>query len=157
MTPKDHEQDGSADFRLDRREFLISTLAIGAAAASPPRALAEKAAGVIGPETTATPVSLVKIQLRVNGTAHELTVDSRTTLLDLLREKLSLLGAKKGCDHGQCGACTVIVNGRRVNSCLTLAVQNHGREITTIEGLAAGENLHPMQEAFLEHDAFQCG
>ncbi len=97
------------------------------------------------------------VTLTVNGRAHRLDVDTRATLLDLLREQLQLFGTKKGCDHGQCGACTVHVNGRRINSCLTLAVMHDGDEITTIEGLATGEELHPMQSAFVEHDAFQCG
>ena len=97
------------------------------------------------------------VNLKVNGLAHQLKVDTRATLLDFLREQLLLFGTKKGCDHGQCGACTVHVNGRRINSCLTLAVMHDGDEITTIEGLAAGEELHPMQAAFVEHDAFQCG
>jgi xanthine dehydrogenase YagT iron-sulfur-binding subunit len=97
------------------------------------------------------------VGLRVNGTVRQLAVDTRATLLDTLREQLSLFGSKKGCDHGQCGACTVHVNGRRVNSCLTLAVMHDGDEITTIEGLAPRDALHPMQAAFVEHDAFQCG
>ncbi|MFI6766252.1 (2Fe-2S)-binding protein [Streptomyces sp. NPDC050355] len=95
--------------------------------------------------------------LRVNNRAHSLTLDHRTTLLDALREHLGLTGAKKGCDHGQCGACTVLVDGRRANSCLLLAVAQDGRQITTVEGLAEGERLHPLQEAFLERDALQCG
>src|SRR2546425_7910616 len=98
-----------------------------------------------------------EITLRVNGTTHQLSVDTRTTLLDLLRERLGLTGTKKGCDHGQCGACTVLVNGRRINSCLTLAIAHEGDDITTVEGLARGDALHPVQAAFLEHDAFQCG
>ncbi len=88
---------------------------------------------------------------------HKLRLDPRTSLLDLLREHLQLTGSKKGCDHGQCGACTVLVNGRRINSCLSLAVVHDGEEITTIEGLAQGNQLHPMQAAFVEHDGFQCG
>jgi xanthine dehydrogenase YagT iron-sulfur-binding subunit len=99
----------------------------------------------------------VAVNLKINGEAHQLSLDSRTTLLDALREHLHLTGSKKGCDHGQCGACTVLVNGRRVNSCLALAVALEGDEITTIEGLAQGDQLHPMQAAFLEHDGFQCG
>ena len=93
----------------------------------------------------------------VNGTRHALDLDTRTTLLDALREHLHLTGSKKGCDHGQCGACTVMVNGRRINSCLTLAVMHEGDAITTIEGLAANGTLHPLQQAFIDHDAFQCG
>src|SRR5205823_2748367 len=99
----------------------------------------------------------VKANFKINGKDYTLDVDPRTTLLDALRERLHLTGSKKGCDHGQCGACTVLVNGRRVNSCLTLAVMHEGDEITTIEGLANGEELHPMQAAFIEHDGFQCG
>ena len=95
---------------------------------------------------------LADVFLRVNGTPHELALDTRTSLLDLLREHLDLIGAKKGCDHGQCGACTVLVDGRRVNACLTLAVAVSGSEVTTVEGLE-----HPLQEAFVHHDAFQCG
>ncbi len=99
----------------------------------------------------------IKITLQVNGAAHQLFIDTRTTLLDALRERLGLTGPKKGCDHGQCGACTVLLDGRRVNSCLALAVAHHDAEIVTIEGLADDENLHPLQQSFLEHDAFQCG
>jgi xanthine dehydrogenase YagT iron-sulfur-binding subunit len=102
-------------------------------------------------------VSDVDVTLRVNGTEHGVTVDTRTTLLDALRDRLGLTGTKKGCDRGQCGACTILVDGRRVNSCLALAVAHQGAEIVTIEGLAAGDDLHPVQRAFVEHDAFQCG
>ncbi|HEY9677051.1 MAG TPA: 2Fe-2S iron-sulfur cluster-binding protein [Drouetiella sp.] len=97
------------------------------------------------------------LKLKVNGEVRDLTVDPRTTLLDMLRNNLELTGTKKGCDHGQCGACTVIVNGTRIKSCLSFALMHDGDEVTTIEGLAVGEHLHPMQEAFLEHDGFQCG
>ena len=93
----------------------------------------------------------------INGTVYDADLDIRTTLLDLLREHLRLTGTKKGCDHGQCGACTVLVEGRRTNACLSLAVMHDGQQITTIEGLARGEQLHPIQEAFLKHDGFQCG
>jgi xanthine dehydrogenase YagT iron-sulfur-binding subunit len=99
----------------------------------------------------------VTVHLKINGKSYALEVDPRVTLLDALRERLQLSGSKKGCDHGQCGACTVLVNGRRINSCLTLAVMHEGDEITTIEGLANGEDLHPMQAAFVEQDGFQCG
>ena len=98
-----------------------------------------------------------ELTLRVNGATHRLGLDHRTTLLDALREHLGLTGTKKGCDHGQCGACTVLVDGRRINSCLTLAVMRDGAEVTTVEGLAEGDALHPVQAAFVEHDAFQCG
>jgi xanthine dehydrogenase YagT iron-sulfur-binding subunit len=97
------------------------------------------------------------VTLRVNGESRALTLDPRVTLLDALREHLHLTGSKKGCDQGQCGACTVIVNGRRINSCLSLAVMHEGDAITTIEGLGAPDNLHPMQKAFIDHDGFQCG
>jgi xanthine dehydrogenase YagT iron-sulfur-binding subunit len=98
-----------------------------------------------------------KVSFVVNGKNHELELDTRTTLLDALREHLHLTGTKKGCDHGQCGACTVIVDDRRINSCLTLAVMHEGDEITTIEGLGTPEHLHPMQAAFVKHDGYQCG
>ncbi|MDX6725544.1 MAG: xanthine dehydrogenase YagT iron-sulfur-binding subunit [Baekduia sp.] len=98
-----------------------------------------------------------EIVLRVNGDERRIAIDTRATLLDVLREQLALTGAKKGCDHGQCGACTVLLDGRRVNSCLALAVAHEGAEVVTIEGLADGDELHPVQEAFLQHDAFQCG
>jgi xanthine dehydrogenase YagT iron-sulfur-binding subunit len=109
------------------------------------------------PHVLANGIVMQSVSLRVNGTVRQLEVDTRATLLDTLREQLSLFGTKKGCDHGQCGACTVHVNGRRVNSCLTLAVMHDGDEITTIEGLARYDALHPVQAAFVEHDAFQCG
>ncbi len=99
----------------------------------------------------------LEVTLRINGADRALRLDPRVTVLDALREHLGLTGAKKGCDHGQCGACTVLVDGRRANSCLLLAVAAEGAEITTIEGLADGEDLHPVQAAFIEHDAFQCG
>ena len=98
-----------------------------------------------------------KVELQINGRSHSLTLDPRTTLLDALREHLALTGSKKGCDHGQCGACTVLIEGRRINSCLTLAVMHDGESITTIEGLAEGDNLQPLQTAFVEQDGFQCG
>lgn len=102
-------------------------------------------------------VCMQKVALKVNGATHSVSLDTRTTLLDFVRHHLELTGSKKGCDHGQCGACTVLVNGERIKSCLTLAVMHDGDEITTIEGLAHGEELHPMQDAFIKHDGFQCG
>jgi xanthine dehydrogenase YagT iron-sulfur-binding subunit len=101
--------------------------------------------------------STVSVNLTVNGKRHSLSLDPRTSLLDLLREHLDLTGSKKGCDHGQCGACTVLLDGRRVVSCLTLAVMQDGASVTTIEGLAKDGHLHPLQQAFIDHDAFQCG
>jgi xanthine dehydrogenase YagT iron-sulfur-binding subunit len=108
-------------------------------------------------ETIASDENALTVKMKINGAEKSLTVDSRVTLLDALRERLGLTGSKKGCDHGQCGACTVIVDGRRVLSCLTLAAMCEGREVTTIEGLASGDALHPMQAAFIKHDGFQCG
>ena len=99
----------------------------------------------------------MRVSMTVNGKAQEVDLDTRTTLLDTLREHLKLTGTKKGCDHGQCGACTVMVNGERINSCLSLAVQHDGDEVTTIEGLGTPDDLHPMQDAFVEHDGYQCG
>jgi xanthine dehydrogenase YagT iron-sulfur-binding subunit len=105
----------------------------------------------------ATYPSPATVELRINGHLHSLTLDPRTTLLDALREHLALIGSKKGCDHGQCGACTVLIEGRRINSCLTLAAMHDGQSVTTVEGLALGDDLHPVQAAFVEHDGFQCG
>ncbi len=132
---------------MTRRVFLGSTVVAGATASV--------AGG--GPRTAEGPAPAVRTVVTVNGWRHELDLDPRVTLLDLLRERLDLTGTKKGCDHGQCGACTVLVNGRRINACLSLAVAHDGDEVTTIEGLAEGAALHPLQAAFLEHDAFQCG
>ncbi len=129
---------------LTRRAFVGTTVA-GTVALTAIDLSAQTA-----PETT-------KFSLKINGATHDLDIEPRVTLLDVLRERLQLSGTKKGCDHGQCGACTVLVNGRRVNSCLRLAVMHEGDEITTIEGLADGEKLHPMQTAFIENDGFQCG
>jgi xanthine dehydrogenase YagT iron-sulfur-binding subunit len=108
-------------------------------------------------EATVSLAEKRRITLKVNGVVKQIEVAPWTTLLDALREHLDFTGTKKGCDHGQCGACTVLVNGRRINSCLTLAVMQDGAEVMTIEGLAEGEALHPLQQAFVEHDAFQCG
>ena len=141
-----------AAWEVSRRTFLQSASALGAGLAS----------GVAHAEAVAQPGApssafTKSITLQINGETHTLQLDTRTSLLDTLRDHLGMTGSKKGCDHGQCGACTVLVNGRRVNSCLLLAVSAEGDPITTIEGLAHGEELSPMQAAFLEHDAFQCG
>ena len=125
------------------------------AAASVATTAAPSAASAPAP-VTETPVT-PNVSFNVNGQARELAIDLRTTLLDALRERLNLIGTKKGCDHGQCGACTVIVDGRRINSCLTLAVMHEGASITTIEGLGTPEDLHPLQAAFVKHDGYQCG
>lgn len=142
--------------RLSRRRFLVRaavpTLALGL---NGPRLFAVAAAATVtlrerGPQ----PVDVV---LDINGTRHALVLEPRVTLLDALRERLNLTGTKKGCDQGTCGACTVLVDGKRVNSCFTLAIMAQGKSITTIEGLADGERLHPVQAAFVAHDGFQCG
>ena len=146
---------------LSRREFLSRTGSSAAAAAIVGRAAVAAAAVAPDPPTAAPGApsipGAVPVTLRINGKEHPLKVDPRTTLLDCLRETLALTGTKKGCDHGQCGACTVHVNGQRVNSCLSLALMHDGEEITTIEGLGTPDALHPMQASFVAHDAYQCG
>jgi xanthine dehydrogenase YagT iron-sulfur-binding subunit len=136
---------------ITRREFLITGGAVvaltGCVGLGPP-------ATVVAKQNEPT---MTKVSLSVNGKAHELNLDTRTTLLDALREHLHLTGSKKGCDHGQCGACTVIAGGRRINACLTLAVMHQGDSITTIEGLGTPDKLHPMQAAFVKSDGYQCG
>src|SRR6266513_2732641 len=143
-----------------RRKFLKRIAATSAALAIAPTLLNIPSLGAAEPSMTpAKPPSRdsVNVKLKINGKDYTLDVDPRVTLLDALRERLHLTGSKKGCDHGQCGACTVLINGRRINSCLSLAVMHDGDEIRTIEGLANGEELHPIQSAFIEHDGFQCG
>jgi xanthine dehydrogenase YagT iron-sulfur-binding subunit len=137
----------------DRRSLLMGTVSTAAVPVIARGAHAQTQP-VAPSANSAKPVD---IALSVNDREHSLAVDVRTSLLDLLRERLGLTGAKKGCDHGQCGACTVLLDGRRVLSCLTLAVAAQGHSVTTIEGLANGGELHPMQQAFIDHDAFQCG
>ena len=143
---------------LSRRHFLQ---AAGAAAAVAPNGVpaqpAMRDALPLGAPSAAKTTTERVVRLRVNGADRELTIEPRVTLLDALREVLALTGTKKGCDRGQCGACTVLVDGRRINACLTLAVMHEGSEITTIEGLGTPDALHPMQAAFLSRDAFQCG
>ena len=136
----------------DRRSFLQSALAAVGATQVPVAASASQPAAPAVPAAPPQPV-----RLNINGRDYNLSLEPRVTLLDALREHIGLAGTKKGCDRGQCGACTVLVDGRRINACLTLAVMHEGRRITTIEGLAQGDKLSPMQQAFLEHDAFQCG
>lgn len=138
-----------------RRDFLKKSTIITAAALTPPVAL--KAAEGRLDERIADAIENVPCNIEINGVKHALKIDPRVTLLDLVRERLHLTGTKKGCDYGQCGACTVHVDGQRVNSCLTLAVMTDGKKVTTIEGLANGEDLHPMQAAFIKHDGMQCG
>lgn len=136
---------------LARREVLMAGGACAAYAAVSPAAAAP-------PAPKSSPGGpLAKVNITVNGKSHSLQLDTRTTLLDTLREHLHLTGTKKGCDHGQCGACTVILDGRRINSCLTLAVMHEGAQVTTIEGLGTPQKMHPMQAAFVKHDGYQCG
>jgi xanthine dehydrogenase YagT iron-sulfur-binding subunit len=144
------ETDG---WRLGRRDFLQGGLTgtIALSVVNTAGAAVKNASAPVPSET------LRRIELRVNGKVHRLAIEPRVTLLDALREYLQLTGTKKGCDRGQCGACTVLVDGRRINSCLTLAVMHEGDDIVTIEGLAAEGRLHPLQQAFIDHDALQCG
>jgi xanthine dehydrogenase YagT iron-sulfur-binding subunit len=148
MAEQDEEAVGGCCC-ITRREVLEA----GGAAA----VLLTASGPLIAQEQATAAVPTSSFRLTVNGREHDLTVDPRTTLLDCLREHLWLTGSKKGCDHGQCGACTVLVNGRRINACLTLAVMHEGDQITTIEGLGSPEALHPMQAAFIAEDGFQCG
>ncbi|WP_398465422.1 aldehyde dehydrogenase iron-sulfur subunit PaoA [Tardiphaga sp.] len=138
---------------MSRRDLMIVAGASAVASTVPSRAGAQSSQP-IPTEALAPPT---KVTFEVNGQARDLALDNRTTLLDALREHIHLTGTKKGCDHGQCGACTVMVDGQRINSCLTLAVMHEGSKITTIEGLGSPENLHPMQAAFIKHDGYQCG
>jgi xanthine dehydrogenase YagT iron-sulfur-binding subunit len=136
---------------MSRREMMLSSLVAALSLALSSRVASAR------PAEAATAGSSTRFTLTVNGQAHALELEPRVTLLDALRERLGLTGTKKGCDHGQCGACTVLVDGRRIDSCLTLAIMHAGARITTIEGLASGDQLHRMQAAFLARDAFQCG
>lgn len=140
-------------FRVRRREVLTAGTAAAALCFTGLPVVAQES----GRPDAETAPGLVTVELQVNGQPYVLSLDPRTTLLDALREHLALTGSKKGCDHGQCGACTVLLDGRRINSCLTLAVMHDGQAVTTIEGLSDSGTLHPMQAAFIEHDGFQCG
>ncbi|WP_033536948.1 (2Fe-2S)-binding protein [Caballeronia zhejiangensis] len=160
MSPADtHPHDDASDAarKPSRRRFLQSAAAAAAVTAAPhARAQQPAATPALAPPPAATP--MLPVKLTINGHPYELQVEARTTLLDALREYANLTGTKKGCDRGQCGACTVIVSGRRINSCLTLAVMHDGESVTTVEGLAPdGDTLAPIQRAFIEKDAFQCG
>jgi xanthine dehydrogenase YagT iron-sulfur-binding subunit len=148
-------EDPKKSLHHARRNFLKQTSAITALAFAP--SVVTKAAEKNMDEKAAEFFEQKTLNLEVNGKMHQLSVEPRSTLLDVLRENLHLTGSKKGCDFGQCGACTVHVDGRRVLSCLSLAVMQNGKKVTTIEGLQNGDQLHPMQEAFIKHDGFQCG
>ncbi|GAB52152.1 aldehyde dehydrogenase iron-sulfur subunit PaoA [Atlantibacter hermannii] len=146
-----HSDNDQSFLNLTRRDLIKAGAATAASAAVAP------GAALAGETPTTPPPEMATVSFTVNGKPRELEVDTRTTLLDALRENLHLTGTKKGCDHGQCGACTVIVDGRRINACLTLAVMQQDAEIVTIEGLGTPEDLHPMQAAFIKHDGYQCG
>lgn len=153
-----------AESRYISRRSMLKASAAMASAPAISAVMAQQSGNQLGltqaAEAAASDAQMMKrvdVELTVNGRAHKLNIDTRTTVLDALREHLNFKGSKKGCDHGQCGACTVLIDGRRINSCLTLAVMHDGQQITTIEGLAKGDELHPMQAAFIKHDGFQCG
>ncbi len=159
-TPEANEAKKSSLFgRVSRRSFLANlgaaSAAVSVAAVAEP--LVPTKSATVAEDAPAKVPGALPVTLRVNGKDHTVTIEPRVTLLDCLRENLDLPGTKKGCDHGQCGACTVHVNGRRVNSCLSFAMMHVGDEITTIEGLGQPGNLHPMQAAFVAHDSYQCG
>ena len=153
-TPLPQEGAGEHPAGLSRRGFIQSAVAALAAAKVSPSVAAPAAAAAAAAPPVVPPQPLL---LNINGQDYHLSLEPRVTLLDALRENIGLTGVKKGCDRGQCGACTVLVNGRRINACLTLALMHEGERIVTIEGLAQGDALTPLQAAFIEHDAFQCG
>ena len=155
MADKNYEQSKNGDFDNSRRDFLKQSGLVTAFAFVPPTLVAASDQKL--DEKLAAYFETVPVSIEINGKKQVVQVEPRTTLLDLLRENLQLTGTKKGCDHGQCGACTVHVNGERVLSCLSLAAMQHDVKVTTIEGIANGRKLHPMQEAFIKHDGFQCG
>ncbi|KNZ30807.1 MAG: ferredoxin [Methylibium sp. NZG] len=164
MTSPDEKRSEPVGWPVSRRGIVRAGAAVASAhvvgqagAQRPPIDGAVAAALVNRMPSEAPRPTMSLVTLRVNGETKSLNIDTRTTLLDALREGLAMKGSKKGCDHGQCGACTVLLEGRRIYACLTLAVMHDGQEITTIEGLARGEEQHPMQAAFLKHDGFQCG
>ena len=144
-------------FGLTRRQVIEGGAAFAILGTLRPGFAAEVTPRIPAALSTDPGLSIMPVRMTINGAVQSLTLDTRTTLLDAMREHIGFTGSKKGCDHGQCGACTVLVNGRRINSCLSLAVMHEGDEVTTIEGLAKGDRLHPMQAAFVHHDGFQCG
>ena len=148
----DADTDSGAWLHMNRRTFVGATMVVGGAVAAE-----SLLTGCGAPEQGQQGGEANKLHLQINGQPHEVTVDNRTSLLDMLRERAGLTGTKKGCDQGACGACTILLNGQRVLSCLTLAVMHDGAEITTVEGLARDGTLHPLQQAFIDEDAFQCG
>ncbi|RXE06020.1 aldehyde dehydrogenase iron-sulfur subunit, partial [Xanthomonas perforans] len=151
------EMPAMRDIKMTRREVLIAGTASAASVAAT-QSMAATAATAISQRPATEPANASsQVAFEVNGKPVALTLDNRTTLLDALREHLHLTGTKKGCDHGQCGACTVIVDGQRMNACLSLAVMHEGAKVTTIEGLGTPDKLHPMQAAFVKHDGYQCG
>ena len=150
-----HSNDNGAS--VARRDFLKTSVLAGTGILTASRLLTDGGLREVSAATQTSVPETVAVRLRVNGTNYGLRLDPRTSLLDLLREKLDLPGTKKGCNHGQCGACTILVDGRRINSCLALAVIYDGSEITTVEGLAKGDELHPLQSAFVRQEGFQCG
>jgi xanthine dehydrogenase YagT iron-sulfur-binding subunit len=151
------ELEGGSQFAKSTRRTFLSRLGMASFLVSTRSMIGESARAESPAPSTPELQGAIPVALRVNGKKYDLRIDPRTTLLDCLREHLHLTGSKKGCDHGQCGACTVHINGRRVNSCLCFAAMYQGAEITTIEGVGQPENLHPIQEAFVSHDAYQCG
>src|SRR6266487_6726226 len=153
------EVENRSEFGKSTRRTFLSRLGMASllATAGPAVTTLGQRSGKVAQVTSSESKDAIPVTLRVNGKKHDLRIDPRTTLLDCLREHLNLTGSKKGCDHGQCGACTVHINGRRVNSCLCFAAMYQDDEITTIEGISPSENLHPMQEAFVNHDGYQCG
>ncbi len=155
MAQNEHPGDELETPDSSRRNFLKQSTALAALALAPPAAVKAIDTGL--DQKIAAAFEQLPLQVTINGTMQQMSIEPRVTLLDLLREQLHLTGTKKGCDHGQCGACTVHVDGQRVNACLTLAMTTEGSNVTTIEGLAQNNRLHPMQEAFIKHDGFQCG
>ncbi len=157
LSGEEARSESTAGFGASTRRKFLSRLGMAGLLTSAGPVFAQQPRTSPAPIASSTSTDSVPVSLKVNGKKYDLRIDPRTTLLDCLREHLHLTGSKKGCDHGQCGACTVHINGRRMNSCLIFAAMHEGDEITTIEGIGQPENLSPMQSAFLSHDAYQCG